>query len=137
MKNIDIIKVGLLVLVFGISGCGTKCNTEDTACYDERLSGKWKAVEYYISPGDMNVVWQEYEKEWTITFKPNYNFESSRNFCDFKFEHNKIRGKYTDDGRFETNCHSDRYGFFFNEDNELIIYLPCIEPCWYKFEKIY
>ena len=116
------------------------CNEEETLNPENELFGTWRLTEVLADPGDGSGTFQPTTIDKTMTFAAEGTIFTNLALCPFSSNINKsVTGAYTfEDNRgviTPTDCPDYTLDFELSESN-LIIYLPCIEPCAEKYEKI-
>ena len=113
---------------------------EDASIDSDSLVGTWALTEVLADPGDGSGTFQPVESDQTITISDDFSFSANYNLCHFNSDEVSV-------GTIDTtamilnveNCQVNNiaidYRYEVNESNELIVYLPCIEPCANKFVK--
>lgn len=119
----------LLLLLFS---CSSDKNPE--------LVGRWKLVAVLVDPGDGSGTFQSTSENKFLQFNPDNTLESNSSHCLFTQESGEGKeGSYSADALeiyFNCNGESTRYSFQL-VNNELILNFPlCIEPCQEKYQKV-
>ncbi|MEP5611003.1 MAG: hypothetical protein ABJP45_02075, partial [Cyclobacteriaceae bacterium] len=135
MKKSILILAGLITIV---SSCD-----EDTVD-PSSLLGTWKLSEVLADPGDGSGTFQPTDDNYTMTFLSEGRLWMDQGlFCtpSLKLFH-QGNGSYDTSRNVITSeeCATvdttPEYSYELNSSDELIVYLPCIEPCANKFIKI-
>jgi len=123
-----------ILLFLAIVSMSTTCNKE-TGGGGEGLEGKWAKKQTLISPGPMGE-WESYKGAPAfLILRDNGTAESTgAATIGDQYDRYVVRGEYI---IFYKNASTDslRTGYE-REDNELIIWLPCIEPCGIKLKRV-
>jgi len=131
-----------LLLILGLMAIVSSCE-EDTVGPKELL-GTWELSEVLADPGDGSGTFQPAAENFKITFLPEGELWMDQGlFCTPSLKlFDGANGSY-DTARnviLSHECATDettpKYSYEVNANNELIVYLPCIEPCANKFIKI-
>jgi len=125
-------KVLVIAFVLLIGGA---CTTKEIAQEDSELIGIWRLVEMYDDPGDGSGSFTNVTSDKTIEFKIDGTITANGELCVLSAESNaSVIGTYTvSDSTISTpNCTTLT---FEQSGNELIIKIPCDEPCLAKFRK--
>ncbi|MFK8044736.1 MAG: hypothetical protein AB8B72_04535 [Crocinitomicaceae bacterium] len=110
------------------------CNKEDI---ESQIIGKYELVELLLDPGDGSGVFESTSISKTLELKSNGDFVSTGDICSVADSNSfTYEGTYSvaDTTIYADSCNFD-LTFSFNND-ELIIYYPCIEACKAKYRKI-
>ncbi len=114
------------------------CSDSDFDCDTEEftLTGKWKLVEFCMSPGDAScpVQYPDYEQIFEFGADSTFSFRGESIQCE---------GNYSIDGNWillesndEQNCINQRYYLNPIDACSLNINPPCIEACISLYERI-
>ncbi len=104
----------------------------------------WQLSETLMDPGDGSGTFQPIDSDYKIKFFSDGNlWVDGGTFCTATLIlYDKFNGEYDTTKNVLTpydckfNGKQIEYSYELNEKNELIVYLPCIEPCANKFVKI-
>ncbi|MEP1096105.1 MAG: hypothetical protein ABJG78_13405 [Cyclobacteriaceae bacterium] len=131
-----------LFLILGIMAIVSSC--EEDSVDPSELLGTWKLSEVLADPGDGSGIFQPTKENYKITFLPDGKLWMDQGlFCTASLK--LFTGS---NGSYDTaksvivshECATDEftpeYDYELNAANELIVHLPCIEPCANKFIKI-
>ncbi|MFV8226544.1 lipocalin family protein [Christiangramia aquimixticola] len=133
MKQITFI----LLISLAFSSCSSPEELRTTDLNVPDIIGKWKLVEYYVSPGG-ETTWQTAEDGYEYTFTAKGDFMSSQEeTCPGTYALNgeKIVIKPTCEGGGE----KEPYTMIINSINQSDLELRfegCIEACIYRFKKL-
>lgn len=101
----------------------------------EGLEGKWVKKQTLISPGPMGE-WENYKGSPAYLILKDDGTVASTGAPTIGDQYNRytVRGEYI---TFYKDASTDslRTGYEF-KDNELVIWLPCIEPCGIKLKRV-
>lgn len=108
------------------------------------LEGQWQLIETLADPGDGSGTFDAIESDQRINLFPDLSFTSTKSLCQQYTVGFPPQGEGTYDTTSmvitPTNCSFDdrqiKYNFELDENDGLIIYYPCIEPCASKYRKI-
>ena len=104
------------------------------------LVGKWKLTEELIDIGDGKGQFKKTNAEQIIEFFQDGTFSSTVSLCQMPSGNNKTgSGTYSTNGNeiIPGNCaETGRRITFEVSGQELILNLPCIEPCKQKYVKV-
>ncbi len=119
----------ILLLAFMICGCADDETVDEV---DNSLYGEWYLREVLADPGDGSGTFQPTTQELKLTIFSSGIYLSSSPLC---FTGNGLSGNFdVDEGKiYPSAC--DYTLYFEVKEGELYIYLPCIEPCAYKFRR--
>ncbi len=132
----------IITLIFSLG-----CTEQDTnsANPSNALLGTWQLIAVLADPGDGSGTFIPVDSDAIITFNADGSFVSSHALCNSITTDSTINTSGTYDITtmilLPDNCSQlgDAAGFniFFSlTEGELILSLPCIEPCGQRFKKI-
>lgn len=131
-----------LFLIIGLTLFVSAC--EESNLNSGELIGVWQLSEVLADPGDGSGTFQPTTDDIKISFftEGNLFVEPGIFYCTGLILYDNFNGKYDTttsvlipfDCKFGDN--QAEYDYELNADNELIVYLPCIEPCANKFVKV-
>lgn len=125
-------KLSLILLLSGIFMC---CTSDDNSSSDTELIGTWVLIEILSDPGDGSGVFQSVKSEKTVKFNADGTLQANGELCVLTTDSDlTVAGTYSkSDLTINTpNCSTLR---FKQMNNELIISIPCDEPCRTKYRK--
>lgn len=126
-----------LILIV-ISGLFTSCNNDDEndSSLNTELIGNWKLIEVYNDPGDGSGNFESVNSKKTIEFKTNGTLTANGELCNLNSDTNTtVNGTFSESNSTIITPNCSTLGFEQN-GNELIISIPCDEPCLSKYKKI-
>ena len=112
------------------------CDSDDNAIDTVDVIGQWKLIEVYNDPGDGSGDFEAVTSNKTIKFNSDGTLTANGELCVLTTEANAmVNGTYSlEDLSIETpNCLQLT---FVPSTTELIIVIPCDEPCLAKYSKI-
>jgi hypothetical protein len=124
-----------LLLPLIVIACLAVTCSKTTSSGSSRLEGKWKQVQYLISPGPVGT-WQYYiGPAFYLTFHADGRFEASSAFLMKDYDRYSVISQskmwlYNSSSSDSTQL---SYGF---TSGMLNIWLPCIEPCGIRLKYI-
>lgn len=125
----------ILFILFTV-GILFSCNNDDDSNSNVELIGNWKLVEIYSDSGDGSGNFEIVNSEKSIEFKNDGTLLANGELCVLNSDSNtSVNGTFSEsDLTIDTpNCAT----LAFEQDgNELIIAIPCDEPCLAKYRKI-
>ena len=127
---------------FFVSLLMNSCSSNEIS-EDPQLIGKWKLIEQLADPGDGSGVFKKVVSNKTIEFLANGTVVSNGTFCDTNINsETETIGEYFTSENYlkptiENECDFPDLKIYFEFQNEnLILWFPCIEGCGQKFKKI-
>ena len=110
----------------------TSCSKEDSK--EKELVYKWHLIESLNDPGDGSGVFEKVESDAIIEFYDDNTVLYTENLCmngtSYTGKYSLLENKIYPDCRLEPSLN------FRIENNQLIIYYPCVEGCAEKFELV-
>ena len=110
---------------------------------EPQLIGKWRLVEQLADPGDGSGVFIKVVSNKTIEFLANGTVVSNGTLCDMNINsETETIGEYFTSKNYlkpnnENECDFPDLKIYFEfEDDNLLLWFPCIEGCGQKFKKI-
>ena len=126
----------ILILTLGLL---TSCNSDDDgndSDLNTELVGNWKLIEIYSGPGDGSENFESVDSEKIIEFKTDGTLSANGELCDLNSDANtSVNGTFSESNLTIITPNCLTLGFEQN-GNELIISIPCDEPCLSKYIKI-
>lgn len=129
-----ILSIAVVLLIF------SACQKQDTT--DNSLTTTWQLIEILADPGDGSGTFQPTTSSKTMTFHSNGTVSSNESLCSFGGAGTPTTGVYdTTSVPFtmdSLSCDSNPSHLPFSvrfeyDNNELLVYYPCIEPCIEKY----
>lgn len=130
MKYNTIIAISLFFLF-------SACQTEDLTPEQEAIVGTWTLTEVLSDPGNGSGTFQAVTSTATIQFMADSTYEATLNLCSMDISIATTQGVYSPTNKTisPSNCQNQPLWAISYEVNnqELILSLPCIEPCQQKY----
>ncbi|MFD0860728.1 hypothetical protein ACFQ1M_00800 [Sungkyunkwania multivorans] len=130
MKN-SLLAISLLISAL----LSYSCSDDDNA---QELVSKWKLTEQLADPGDGSGEFEPVSIDRTLSFYADGTVTSDGDLCVlFLTNENSSSGTYTSEHILPANCVSSDYRIVYEiENDELLLYFPCFEPCVQKYRRI-
>ncbi len=129
-----------LIILLGLIGLLSSCNSDDDSSPNTDLVGEWKLIEVLADPGDGSGTFSAVESNKIIRFHQDGTVSSNGTICSMSIEaNNPTSGTYSliNSTINSLDCNNPDYNYQFEHDgNILIVIYPCIEPCQAKYRKI-
>jgi hypothetical protein len=125
----------IILLFLAIIGMSSNCTKQSHDGEGAGLEGKWAKKQTLISPGPMGT-WENYNGAPAyLNFRNNGSIESTgAATIGDQYDRYRVFDHYI---TFYKNASTDSLQTTFSiEDNELIIWFPCIEPCGIKLKRV-
>jgi hypothetical protein len=122
----------LLILLFG--GILLSCNNDDD--FETELIGSWKLIEVLSDPGDGSGNFERVNSKKIIEFYADSTLSANGELCVLGSETNATVSGTFSQSDFTINTPNCSTLSFQKIDNNLIITIPCDEPCKVKYRKL-
>jgi len=129
LKHATLLILGILLVTY-FSSCKKDENTT--------VVNKWKLIEQYSDPGDGSGDFNPVVSNKTIEFLDNATVVSNGSLCNMSYEADgQSTATYNDSTIIPKSCDFEGFSIAYEiQDNNLILYFPCIEGCAQKYQKI-
>jgi len=129
LKHATLLILGILLVSY-FSSCKKDENTT--------VISKWKLIEQYSDPGDGSGDFNPVESNKTIEFLCGGTVVSNGSLCNMSYDvDGQSTAAYNDSTIIPVNCDFEEFRITYEiQDNNLILYFPCIEGCAQKYTKI-
>lgn len=130
-------KLAFYLFLFILSSA---CQSDEQTVMPEVAFEQYQLIATLLDPGDGSGEFMPVESDRVITWYEDGTFDCNEDLCTG--DEVSIEGTYsTEDGILLFDCAAPLpddlfYRFFFDDDENLIVAIPCIEPCWSKYQKL-